>query len=161
MISVSAAIATASFINRRNFRTVFAQKIEGNGLPMFDSRVFQIPQKTEVENYLIWRQQDATRNSISAVAQSLYSHKELSKKSSEEQQELIFQKGQNWNDYPIGQKRGRIIEKVEFINGIDARTLLSQETGPDDVIRNKWTVVEPPVFTQDKGFLAARIPSNN
>ena len=48
---------------------------------------------TAEENYLIWRQQDATRNSISSVAQSLYSHKELDGKNSSELQEMIFAKG--------------------------------------------------------------------
>jgi tRNA(His) 5'-end guanylyltransferase len=42
----------------------------------FDARAFNIPIH-EVINNLIWRQQDATRNSILSVAQSLYSHKEL------------------------------------------------------------------------------------
>lgn len=42
----------------------------------FDARVFNVP-FYEVINNLIWRQQDATRNSINMVAQSLYSHKEL------------------------------------------------------------------------------------
>lgn len=187
MVSVAASMATSKFNELRLLRKCSTHLIDENGesykslgqseiLKMkfaeFDARVFQIPQKVEVENYLIWRQQDATRNSISSVAQSLYSHKELSKKSSDEQQELIFQKGQNWNDYPVGQKRGRIIEKIQFVNGVDVRTIPHQEIclglmrgnkqiGPADVVRNKWTVVEPPVFTQDKRFLSLRIPNNN
>jgi tRNA(His) 5'-end guanylyltransferase len=68
---------------------------------MFDTRIFQISNSIEVENYFIWRQQDATRNSISAVAQSLYKGKnDLIGKSSDQKQEMIFQKGINWNDYP-------------------------------------------------------------
>lgn len=43
----------------------------------FDARAFTISSLAEVENYFIWRQQDAVRNSISSVAQSLYSPKEL------------------------------------------------------------------------------------
>ena len=46
---------------------------------MFDSRVFSIP-KEEVCNCLIWRQQDATRNSIESVGQANFSSKELHKK---------------------------------------------------------------------------------
>lgn len=38
---------------------------------MFDARVFSIP-KEEVCNCLIWRQQDATRNSIEAVGQAFF-----------------------------------------------------------------------------------------
>ena len=41
---------------------------------VFDARVFNLPQ-WEVTNNLIWRQQDATRNSINSVAQSLFSQK--------------------------------------------------------------------------------------
>ena len=72
---------------------------------VFDSRAFVIPEQ-EVCNYFIWRQLDAVRNSISMVANTLYTHKELHKKNSKEKQEMIFQKGQNWNDYPINEKRG-------------------------------------------------------
>jgi len=46
---------------------------------MFDARVFSIP-KEEVCNCLIWRQQDATRNSIEAVGQANFSQRELHKK---------------------------------------------------------------------------------
>ena len=80
-------------------------------MAFFDSRVFTIPERSEVINALIWRQQDAVRNSISMVAQSLYSHKELHKKSSNEMQEMIFQRGQNWNDLDAGKKRGRMVIK--------------------------------------------------
>ena len=83
-------------------------------MAMFDSRVFTIAEQAEVINNLIWRQQDAVRNSISMVAQSLYSHKELHKKSANEMQEMIFQKGQNWNDLDAGKKRGRMVVKEQI-----------------------------------------------
>ena len=64
---------------------------------MFDSRVFTIP-KEEVCNYLIWRQQDATRNSIQSVGQANFSQKELHGKSCNNIQDmLMLQKGINWN----------------------------------------------------------------
>ena len=40
---------------------------------LFDARVFSVP-RDEVCNCLIWRQQDATRNSIEAVGQANFSH---------------------------------------------------------------------------------------
>ena len=46
---------------------------------MFDARVFSIP-KDEVCNCLIWRQQDATRNSIEAVGQAFFSQGQLNKR---------------------------------------------------------------------------------
>jgi len=77
---------------------------------VFDARCFVLPE-AEVVNYFLWRQQDATRNSISMCAQSLYSHKELHGKSSAQRQEMIFQKGLNWNDLPTYKKRGSAVVK--------------------------------------------------
>jgi tRNA(His) 5'-end guanylyltransferase len=97
---------------------------------LFDARVFTIPERGEVVNNLIWRQQDAVRNSISMVAQSLYSHKELYKKSTNEMQEMIFQKGQNWNDLDVGKKRGRMVVREMLdkqINQNVAKKLKEQE----------------------------------
>lgn len=141
----------ASFINYLPIKNKMAE---------FDARVWLLPNKTEVENYFIWRQQDATRNSISSVAQSLYSHKELNSKSSDEKQEMIFQKGINWNDFDSGKKRGRFVEKVTFVNGVEVSNKLLDGIAFDAVVRNKWTVVECPVFTQDRMFLRSRVPTN-
>jgi tRNA(His) 5'-end guanylyltransferase len=102
--SVAASMATAKFNQLRFSKNAWTDK-----LAFFDARVFQVPTKTEAINYLIWRQNDATRNSISSVAQSMYSHKELHGKSSNQMQEMIFQNGLNWNDLPTGLKRGRVI----------------------------------------------------
>lgn len=73
---------------------------------MFDARCFNIP-KEEVTNCILWRQQDATRNSISSAGQAYFSHKQLEGLNSNQIQELLFQeKGINWNDYPTKFKRG-------------------------------------------------------
>jgi tRNA(His) 5'-end guanylyltransferase len=106
IVSVTAALATYYFNKVRGFN---------NKLAVFDSRVFQLPTKQEVINYFIWRQQDASRNSIASVAQSLYTHKELKGKNTNQQQELIFQKGINWNNYPSRQKRGGLFVKPSLI----------------------------------------------
>lgn len=62
----------------------------------FDSRVFIIPDTVEVMNYFIWRQKDAIRNSISSLAQSLFSHKELHGKSQEDMKQMCKEKNMNW-----------------------------------------------------------------
>jgi tRNA(His) 5'-end guanylyltransferase len=106
IVSVTASLATGYF-------NAYCEKIESlkdKNIAFFDARVFTIPDHIEVENYFIWRQKDAVRNSIAMVAQSLYSHKELEGKSQSEQQDMIHAKGQNWNDTPDGFKRGRFIE---------------------------------------------------
>lgn len=80
---------------------------------MFDARVFNIP-KEEVCNCLLWRQNDATRNSVEMVAQVYFSHGVLQKKSQSQMQDmLMLEKGINWNDYPVHQKRGSCCIKVQ------------------------------------------------
>lgn len=163
MCSVAASMATSKFNQLRLIRKC---NEEGNDMGVinediitkfkmaeFDARIFQISNSFEVENYFIWRQQDATRNSISSVAQSLYSHKELNGKSSNEKQDMIFQKGINWNEYPARMKRGGFIGKV-------TRELHIQNPIPNTpvVFRSKWEDIECPIFTQDRLFLRSKIP---
>lgn len=157
--SISASMATAAF------NGVFLQPgpdecvstyYVTEQLPLFDSRVFQIPDHTEVKNCLIWRQEDATTNSIQMVAQTLYSHKELLGKNNDQLQDMIFVMGVNWNDYPVGQRRGRAVCRVEIADyGVDATTGL-----PIKSVSRPWRIVEPPIFTTPEGqaFLDGIIP---
>jgi tRNA(His) 5'-end guanylyltransferase len=155
MCSVAASMATSEFIRLRlmgGLLPMGVYDIKQFRMAEFDARVFQIPQKVEVLNYLIWRQQDAVRNSIASVAQSLYSPKELNGKNGNQQQEMIFQKGINWNDYNFREKRGGVITKVQ------EQMYLSN--GEETFQRSKWQLVETPVFTQDREFLENLIPNN-
>lgn len=78
---------------------------------MFDARVFNIPVE-EVTNCVLWRQQDATRNSISSLAQSKFSAKELHGKNSSQMQDMLMEKyGINWNNLTIPEKRGTAVYK--------------------------------------------------
>ncbi len=161
MVSVAASMATAKFNQLRMYRAARAREevkrlhyddIEKFKMAEFDARVFQIPFIDEVENYFIWRQQDAVRNSISSVAQSLYSAKQLHGVKTDQMQELIFQKGINWNDYDFRLKRGAVIGRVKT-------TLIKTTQGPNEEVieteftRNKWQVLETPTFTQDREFI--------
>ena len=106
----------------------------------FDSRAFVLP-KEEVVNYFIWRQQDATRNSILMVAQSLFPHNEIQGIKCDELQEKLFaERNVNWNDYPVPQKRGTcIIKRTVIQNGAE---------------RRKWTADNNiPIFTKDRDYI--------
>lgn len=79
----------------------------------FDCRTFNIP-KEEVCNCVLWRQNDATRNSVEMVAQAHFSHGVLQNKSQSQMQDmLMLEKGINWNDFPVHQKRGSCCIKVQ------------------------------------------------
>jgi tRNA(His) 5'-end guanylyltransferase len=152
MCSVSASMATAMFNKARISRVISEGKIltefDNMKWAEFDSRVFQLPTKGEVMNYFIQRQQDTVKNSISSVAQTMFSHKELHGKNGKEKQEMMFKKdGTNWNDFDSKLKRGRLIWKITY------------EKEPD-VIRSKWVSIASPIFTQDSNFLRELIPNN-
>lgn len=105
----------------------------------FDARVAIYPE-TEVCNYFIWRQQDAVRNSIQMSAQALYSQRQLHGKPCSELQDMIHAKGQNWNDLPTRQKRGRCIVREVYQIG--------------ETTRSRWTVDnEIPTFTADREYI--------
>lgn len=110
---------------------------------MFDARVFNVP-KEEVCNCILWRQNDATRNSIEMVGQSYFSHSELHKKSCNEIQDMLMtQKGINWNDYPTWFKRGSCcVRKRDYEIVADAT---EHTTG-----RTHWVIDEEiPIFKGD------------
>jgi len=145
MVSISASLATAKFNQLRLFRE---PNTPDTKLACFDSRVFQVPNIDEMVNAIINRQQDCTRNSVSMAASANYSHEELNGKSSDEKQEMLFQKGINWNDYKTKYKRGSVIKKHQFeVEGPNGET----------ATRSKWIAVETPIITQDKDFLKSLI----
>lgn len=109
MTSVLAGYATAAF-TRAILDGPLAAYV--NRLPHFDARVFQMPSRTEAANAFLWRELDATKNAISMAARSGYSHKALHGKSGSEMQEMLFQKGINFNDYPAFFKRGTFVRRV-------------------------------------------------
>jgi len=113
--SVIASIATA-FFNKFDIWDCPPRRAT------FDCRVWQVPSKEEAVNYLIWREQDAARNSISMVAQAHYSHKELHKKSSKDMHEMLHMKGINWNDMTRERKRG-----IYFVKRVEYRELSKDE----------------------------------
>jgi len=125
--SVSASVVTAAFNSA----------YPNHGLALFDARVFTIPDPVEVENYFIWRQNDASRNSVQGLAQAHFSHKQLHGKGQSDMHEMLHGVGVNWNDLPPYQKRGRCIAY-----GADVG----------------WQVVEVGQWTKDRWWLSNRIP---
>jgi tRNA(His) 5'-end guanylyltransferase len=73
---------------------------------VFDCRAFNVP-KEDVCNCIIWRQQDAMRNSVQALAQSQFSHKELQGLSCNKlKDKLIKERNINWDDLEVYKKLG-------------------------------------------------------
>ncbi len=111
LTSILAAMATAKF--NQGIAQYLPEKV--GTWPIFDARVYSVPTREDAIDYLKWREWDATRNSVAMASQSVYSHKQLHKKNISEQQEMLFAKGINWNDYPAFFKRGTYVQRQKTV----------------------------------------------
>jgi len=111
MIGDLAAMASVYF--NRELGKYLPEKVDK--MPRFDARVYNVPTLEEAVNSFIWREMDATKNSITMAASEYYSHKELMGKNGSVKQEMLFQKGVNWNDYPSFFKRGTYIQRKRLL----------------------------------------------
>ena len=85
--------------------------------PVFDCRIFNVPDLVEASNAVLWREQDATKNSIQLAGQSNFSHKEMQRlKNNQVQEKLLLEKNINWNDYPASFKRGSYIKREKYFD---------------------------------------------
>jgi tRNA(His) 5'-end guanylyltransferase len=149
LTSILASMATAKF------NEVIHKTYPNKPLAQFDCRCWQVPNRTEAANELLWRELDATKNSISMAARAYYSDKQLLNKNGSEKQDMLMEKGVNWNDYPSFFKRGtyaqrKIVErpmtdeewaKVPKVH----QDLLDRET---PVKRSVIQILDMPIFTK-------------
>lgn len=183
MCSVGASIITAEF-NKLRWNRVYSNEktmtdnTGGNAkyfktnfatLPTayFDARVFTIPDRTEVMNYFIGRNQDCSRNSVSMVAQANFSHEELQGVSTAGMHDMLHEKGINWaTAFSDGEKNGRLIVKENYLSEL---TLPQNTNGKIYIdvtfthegagaMRSRWVSKGAWKFTDDKDKLLNMIP---
>lgn len=108
MVGELASLSTGYFLT--NLERFIPEK-KGT-FPRFDARVWNVPDLQEAANVFVWRERDATKNSISMAAQAVYSHNQLMNKTGSEKQDMLFSKGINWNYYPSYFKKGTYVKKL-------------------------------------------------
>lgn len=113
MISILAAMQSVYFNHKMRggpFKTEHCQQ-----MPLFDCRAWCVPNIDEGANAFLWREQDATKNSISMAARTYFSQSEVHGKSGKQMQEMLFQAhGINWNNYPSFFRRGTFIQRKKI-----------------------------------------------
>lgn len=111
LTSILAGLASAKFLR------LVIEKIpeKADKIPVFDCRVWQVPTIDLAAQAFLWRELDATKNSISMAAHAYFSHKSLQGLNGSEKQERLWtEKGINWNDYPTFFKRGTYVQRKTF-----------------------------------------------
>ncbi len=119
LCSILAAMATAKF-NQQILANIPAK---AHLLPLFDARVYQYPTLDLAAESFLWRETDATRNSLTMAAHAFYSHKELHKAGYAAKHEMLHAKGVNWNDYPAFFKRGTYVRREAALKELTAAEL--------------------------------------
>jgi tRNA(His) 5'-end guanylyltransferase len=122
---------------------------------LFDSRVFILP-KDEVVNYFIWRQQDAIKNSISMVAQSLFSHKSLQGLNGPQMiKRMKDEKGIDYDKkYTVIERRGSITHRLK---PMEQTKVIRMKNGIEKEIRftrSNWGIDDNiPVFKDERDYI--------
>lgn len=148
LVSILAAMASVEF-----FRLLPAYLPEKVGtLPQFDCRVWGVPTLEEAANTFLWREQDATRNSILALGQAHFSHKRLQGVNTKLLQELLFQEaGVNWStSTPDWAKRGTWIRRVRgarrfSVDELERLPLKHAARTNPDLLVERWEVQRTPM----------------
>ena len=148
LTSIIAAMATAKFNDEIH------KSFPDKPLAEFDCRVWNVPNRTEAANTILWREFDATKNSISMAARSVYSDNQLLNKNSSDKQELLWQKGINWDKYPVFFKRGTYARRVVIERKLTPDELKDlpehheARKNPDMVFtRSEIKEIEMPIFS--------------
>lgn len=85
---------------------------KSNTLQFFDSRAFNL-QKEEVNNYFVWRQQDAIKNAIQMVGRAYFTHKELENKNGRDIIDMLDTLHINYHSFSTCEKRGTCCIKID------------------------------------------------
>lgn len=151
LTSILASMTTAFF----NKHLAAAIPERADALALFDCRVWAVPSKDEAANVLLWRELDATKNSVSMATRAYYPHSEVVDRGNAEMHELLFKKGVNWNDYPPFFKRGTFVRRQPVERAFTAAELdalppmHAARTNPGLVVtRTALVEVEMPPFSK-------------
>ena len=150
MCSVLASMASAYFNSRIEHDLPEKYQVPAH----FDCRVWNVPTLEEGANTFLWRELDATKNSISMAARTVYSHQQLHGKGSADMQEMLMAKGINWNDYPSFFKRGVYLQTHKIKRKLTATELEelppqhNARKNPDlEVERSELRALDMPKFS--------------
>jgi tRNA(His) 5'-end guanylyltransferase len=126
LCSISASLASIHF-NKKVLELLPKEYYDRN--PVFDSRVFNVPSLEEAANVVLWRELDAEKNSISAMAQSMFPHQELQNKNGAEMIQMIKAKGladgtnRQWSSLPVHLQRGSYFQRLYVTRKFTAEEL--------------------------------------
>lgn len=141
LASVCAGLASSAFA----LSAVLLLPERAGQTPHFDGRAWSVPDADAALDAFLWRVGDATKNSISMAAQSVYSHRQLLNKSSEVKLSMLREKGIDWTQYPdffrVGSFLRRVAQPVTLTEE-DRAKIPSKHRPPANALVSRTKVVE-------------------
>lgn len=83
-----------------------------NKIANFDCRIYQTPTLIDACAQLLWRENDAIRNSISMLAQSHFSYNQLQNLNTKQMKNKLIEIGVYWHELPDKFKKGTYIKRI-------------------------------------------------
>lgn len=147
LCSILAAYATGYFVH--NLASMLPEK--AGQIPLFDCRVWQVPQLEDAYDAFDWREKDAVKNSITMAASAYFSHKQLQGVNGLAKKEMLRSVGVEYNEMPAFFRRGTYVQRVWTTRPLteDEMACIPEQhrpTGP--VERSEVTTVELPEVYQ-------------
>jgi len=108
--------------------------------PVFDARVWNVPNLEHAYLNFVWRQQDAQKNSVSMYARHFFSHKSLQGKTCREMKGMLAEVGKPWEELPKFFTHGTFVRRQRRLVNLEDLVGIPEKYRPTKAIVR--TVVE-------------------
>lgn len=149
----SVLAGTASSFFSANLPQYLPEKV--GEYPVFDARVWNVPDMEHVYENFLWRFKDAQKNSVSMYARHFFSHKTLQGKTSREMRAMLAEIRHPWEDLPKFFREGTYVKRQRLLIHPDdlplanipekyrptqpvVRTVVSTWDPPETVVSPHW-----------------------
>lgn len=136
IVSTLASLATAKF------NQLVKQYLADKNVPdlaIFDCRAWKVKDKVEAAKVLLWRECDATKNSVSIACRTYFNHSAVFGKKSKEMKKMLLEKGIDWSQYPNAFKFGTYLKREEELYTLsnDELDKIPKKHRPTEPIKRK------------------------
>lgn len=153
LVSTSASMAGVVFYKK--LVESGPNRHDGDIIPTFDCRVWQVPDLEIAAENILWREIDATKNSISMLASAHFHHNKLIGISTKERLVMLEAKGIIWGELPSHLKRGsyfRKVKRTKFLSEEELSKIPEQYRPVDAIQRSIIEMQEYPPATTISNF---------
>jgi tRNA(His) guanylyltransferase len=138
----SVLASTASSFFTGNLPEYIPEKV--GKYPVFDSRVWSVPDLECVYKNFLWRYRDAQKNSVSMYARHFFSHKALQNKTCNEMKIMLKDIGNPWEELPEFFKSGTYVKRSRILVDPSQCLNIPEKYRPTEpVVRTVVSVWEP------------------